>query len=635
MSLNPFFPFARQGRRRLRLKAFVSLLFLTAGIVSRAAYEGPVAAPTDAFGGPGPYSVVTDTFPSADWPGNVVTVVRPDGAPGRRPTWFFAHGFGGGDPTNYRELLNHLASHGSVVVYVPYPASEGGHPDEVYAILNRGFVAAAEKFADRIDTTRVGFVGHSYGGGAVPALALKAVRERGWGGNGLALFILAPWYSFGVGDADLASFPAGTQAVFEVYEDDTMNDHRMAIDLFTHLNLPAEDKDFLMLHSDRIDGYNYAASHRVPTGAERPGPRSAFNALDSWGVLRIAQALSASAFERDPAARQVALGNGAPEQVQMGRTPAGRALRPMTETDAPVPLFPSSRTRWGWDNPQNPRLASGLPTPDTRPRLVNLSARARSETGEGVLIVGAVVAGDRPKSLLIRAVGPQLRSYGVGSAMSDPRLDLFRGAEPDWTIDDWSETPDADAFAVATAEVHAFPLADGSKDAATLASFSPGVLTAHAQIGSGGPGVALLEFYDAEDDGSTRLANLSARSSVGTGDSILIAGFITAGDGPLRLLVRGLGPALGDYGVSGVLQDPQLEIFRGNERIAANDNWSADPAQADALAAAAAKVGAFPLKPGSADACVLLELPAGAYTAQLKGRDGGTGVGFVEVYALP
>ncbi len=602
---------------------------------AQAAYEGPVPPSTDAFGGPGPYTVVEETLPSPLWPGQVVTVFRPSGAVGRRPAWFFAHGFGGTNPTYYRELLNHLASHGAIVVFSPYPVSSGGHPDEAYAILFEGFVAAANRFSDQIDTSRVGFAGHSYGGGAVPALALRAVRDRGWGGNGLALMLLAPWYSFFVSDADLGSFPSRTQAVVEVYEDDLINDHRMAIDVFTHLNLPANDKDYLMVRSDRISGYNYNAEHTVPTGAGNPRPGNAFDALDSWAVLRIAQALTASAFQDDQAAHAVALGNGSAMQTQMGATPDGRAIRPMTQSDAPSPLFPESRCTFGFHRSENPRRNTPLPESPVQPRLVNLSARAKSAGGADVLIVGAVVAGDRPKSLLIRAVGPGLRSYGVANPMPDPRLISFRGAAPDIDIDDWSETPSVDALNAATSEVGAFNLTPDSNDAAVLMSFSPGAITAHAVANDTVAGVTLLELYDADLSASATLRNLSARARVGSGEDLLIAGFVTSGNGDLHLLIRGIGPALIGLGVADALPDPVLEIYRGSERIAINDNWSADAVKAAEIAAAATKVGAFPLAAGSSDASILLALPPGAYTAHVRPNDGHAGVGLVEIYVVP
>lgn len=103
----------------------------------------------------------------------------------------------------------------------------------------------------------------------------------------------------------------------------------------------------------------------------------------------------------------------------------------------------------------------------------------------------------------------------------------------------------------------------------------------------------------------------------------------------MRILVRAIGPGLKPFGVGGVLGDPQLEIYRGSERIAVNDNWSADPAGAASVLDATASVGAFALPAGSADSALVLSLPAGAYTAQVRGRDGTTGVALVEVYALP
>ncbi len=596
-------------------------------------YAGPVPAPIHAYGARGAFAVHTETLPSPGWPGRFVTVYLPDNAPGPRPVWFFSHGFAGTDVAFYDELLRHLASHGAVAVFSPYPANLL-RVAENYSILFDGFTAAATHYAARLDLTRVGFAGHSYGGGAVPALALRGVRDHGWGSNSLALLILAPWFSAFVSDADLASFPAHTQALVQIYEDDLINDHRMAIDLFRHLALPADNKDYVMLRSDRIDGYNYAANHRVPTGVATPN--GIFNALDVWGVHRLAQALAASAFNGDANARAVALGHGSDAQLQMGATASGRALRRMTRTDSPVPLFSSSRYLQPWDSNLNPRRAATLPAAESRPRLANLSARARSASGDDVLIVGAVLSGPRPKSLLVRAVGPALLDAGLADAMPDPRLTFFRGQVVDLEIDNWADTPDPDTLAAATAEVGALPLREASKDAALLASFPAGALTAHAAPHDGSsPGLTVLELFDADRDSATTLTNLSARARVGAGDEVLIAGFVIDSDVPLRVLVRGLGPALSAGGVPHPLRDPQLRLFRESDFIAANDHWSANPADADALAHAAAIVGASPLAAASTDAALLLTLPPGIYTAQLSATDGEPGIGLIELYLVP
>ncbi len=614
-----------------RVVKFLRRLAVAVAVVAglRAEHTGPVPAPVDTYGGPGAFAVVRETFPSPGWPGQEVTVFRPEGAAGPRPTWFFAHGFGGSKTLYYEELLEHLASHGAVVVFSPYPA-ELTNVASNYSILFDGFTAAAARFPSLIDTSRVIFAGHSYGGGAVPALALRALREKNWGAHGLALLMLAPWYSL-ITDAELAAFPASTLAIVQIYEDDTINDHRMAIDLFNHLALPAANKDFLLLRSDRIAGYNYTADHTVPTGTNRFGP--AFNALDTWGVHRLAQALAAATWESDPAARKIALGHGAAEQTQLGAV-GDRALRPMVSIAAPVPLFPSSRYLQRWDSLLNPRRATPPPEAPRQPHLAEISARAFTDSGDRVLIAGTVVAGPRPKSLLVRAVGPSLGGLDSSETLTDPRLAIFRGPTPDLEIDDWSQTPEPDVLAVAAEETGAFPLAENSKDAAVLASFPPGAVTVHARSAGGRGGITLLEIYDADRDDSVTLANLSARAHIGTGDNVLIAGFVTAGPGSLCLLIRAVGPGLAGA-LPSTLSDPQIDIYRGSVRVAGNDNWSTDPTEAAAIISAAQKVGAVPFADGSADAALLIDLPPGIYTAVVSGRSGATGVGMVEIYAVP
>src|SRR5690606_17636070 len=100
-------------------------------------------------------------------------------------------------------------------------------------------------------------------------------------------------------------------------------------------------------------------------------------------------------------------------------------------------------------------------------------------------------------------------------------------------------------------------------DAAILASFSPGTLTAIVSPHDpDSPGLAVVELYAADNDNATTPTNLSARAHVGSDDHVLIAGFVVAGDAPLRILVRGLGPALSAGGVLHPLLNPHLRLFR-------------------------------------------------------------------------
>jgi hypothetical protein len=259
-------------------------------------------------------------------------------------------------------------------------------------------------------------------------------------------------------------------------------------------------------------------------------------------------------------------------------------------------------------------------TPSGTARLSNLSVRTTMAAGQ-TLIVGVVV-NDGSRDILVRAAGPALAAFGLTSAMSDPLLELYSGTSMVLTNNDW-----AASLAPMFASVGAFSFTDGSKDAA----FVRGLNAAYSiQARGTGAGVVLVEAYDTGPTTPARLVNVSARNRAGTGDDILIAGFTISGTGAKQLLIRAVGPTLAVFGVGGVLQDPKLEIFDGTGvKVTENDTWS------PALATSFASVGAFELDNGSRDAALIAILPAGSYTAQVRGSDGGTGEALIEIYELP
>jgi hypothetical protein len=123
---------------------------------------------------------------------------------------------------------------------------------------------------------------------------------------------------------------------------------------------------------------------------------------------------------------------------------------------------------------------------------------------------------------------------------------------------------------------------------------------------------------------------VSARNIVGTGANVLIAGFNISGTGTKKLLIRGVGPGLAQFGVAGTLADPLVQVYDSKSALlASNDSWDAS------LTPVFASVGAFSLAANSKDAALVLSLPVGAYSVQVSGADGGNGDGLVEVYELP
>lgn len=252
--------------------------------------------------------------------------------------------------------------------------------------------------------------------------------------------------------------------------------------------------------------------------------------------------------------------------------------------------------------------------------LTNVAVRASMKQGQ-TLIIGFVVA-DGSEPILVRAGGPVVNQYGL-NGLPDPMLKLVSlSGTVVATNDDWP-TSLRELFST----LGAAPYENGSKDAALLWTVS-GPQTAHT-TGTGN-GVVLVEAYDAGAVDAThgaKLVNVSARYQVGTGDDILIAGFVIAGTGKKQVLIRGVGPGLVKQGVTGVLADPQIVIYDQSTPIGRNDDWSSD------LVATFNRLGAYPLDAGSKDAALVIELDAGKpYTVHVSGVGNTTGEALVEVY---
>ncbi|MEO7597819.1 MAG: immunoglobulin domain-containing protein [Opitutus sp.] len=261
-------------------------------------------------------------------------------------------------------------------------------------------------------------------------------------------------------------------------------------------------------------------------------------------------------------------------------------------------------------------------------RLMNLSVRAIPGPDDRALLIGFVVK-NSPKSMLIRAVGPGLSTYSNAATFKDPALTLYQGATMVGANDDWNGSETLKATA---ARLGAFPLPESSKDAGVLATFGAKAYTAN--ITGAGTGLALAELYDADTDAvpAGRLVNFSARAHAGSGDSVLIVGFVISGDTPLRVLIRAIGPTLANYGVTTQLADPQLKLYRGNTLVDQNDDWGG---RSD-LTAAFMQTGAFVLQnPASKDAAMIVTLGPGAYTVIVSGAGDTNGIALAEVYELP
>jgi hypothetical protein len=142
----------------------------------------------------------------------------------------------------------------------------------------------------------------------------------------------------------------------------------------------------------------------------------------------------------------------------------------------------------------------------------------------------------------------------------------------------------------------------------------------------GAEGTALVEVYDGDAAADSQLANVSTLGFVGTGDNVLIGGFVVSGTASTNVVVRALGPSLTQFGVPNAIQDPALELHDGNGSITSNDDWQT-----------AAKGESIPtlLQPADPrESAIQMSLAPGSYTAIVRGKGDTTGVGLVEVYNL-
>jgi len=261
--------------------------------------------------------------------------------------------------------------------------------------------------------------------------------------------------------------------------------------------------------------------------------------------------------------------------------------------------------------------------PTVGPQALNLSTRGLVSTDDNVLIGGFIITGTDPKTLVLRALGPSLSDFGLSNVLADPVLSVYNSSHTlIATNDNWQSDPNHFV-------VEANGLAPTNLlESATAQTLSPGAYTVVVTGKDPTPGIGLVELYDLSPLSNSKLGNISTRGSVGTTDNVLISGFIVGDVGSSTVVVRALGPSLTAYGVSGVLSDPILTIYDSTGTpIATNDNWQDNPNAIDIQ-----KNGLAP--PNASESALVLHLPAGAYTAIVRGANDGTGVALAEVYTL-
>jgi hypothetical protein len=239
--------------------------------------------------------------------------------------------------------------------------------------------------------------------------------------------------------------------------------------------------------------------------------------------------------------------------------------------------------------------------------------------GAGLMIGGFIIEGDANKDVVFRALGPSLKALGVKRIVPDPSLEVYDSASRlIQQNDNWTTLPPG------TVPLGLEPT--NPTESVIVTTLAPGSYTAIVRSVDGTEGNALFELYDLAP-GNSSMRNISTRGTAGTGDDVMIGGFIVGGTTPARIMIRAIGPSLAAFGVTGVLPDPVLELHdKDGALIDQNDNWQSDHAQ---------EIIDTNIPPSDEhESAIVATLAAGAYTAIVHDAGTAEGVALVEVYVL-
>ncbi|HMG06847.1 MAG TPA: choice-of-anchor Q domain-containing protein, partial [Chthoniobacterales bacterium] len=255
----------------------------------------------------------------------------------------------------------------------------------------------------------------------------------------------------------------------------------------------------------------------------------------------------------------------------------------------------------------------------TRATLANISTRSHVQPGDNAMIGGFIITGTEPRTVIVRGLGP---SINVPGSLADPVIEVHGSSgELLATNDNWQE-------AATRQEIIDSGLAPvNDLEPALWGILNPGAYTVVVRGKNNLTGISLFEVYDLDRTAVSKLANISSRGLVGTGDDVMIGGTIIDGNTSGGVLFRALGPSLTNFGIANGLGDPILELYDGNGGlIAVNHDWRDDQE---------AEISNTGLAPSNdLESAIVRDLTPGPYTAIVRGKDNGPGIAVVEVYNL-
>ena len=245
---------------------------------------------------------------------------------------------------------------------------------------------------------------------------------------------------------------------------------------------------------------------------------------------------------------------------------------------------------------------------------------------EGFIVQGP--AGSK-KKIIVRAIGPSLIPFGIADAVANPTLEIFNASNTKIASNDNWKTTQVGGIITGNqfAEINGSGVAPSNDlESAIIANLAPGAYTAVVRGAGNTVGTGVVDAFDLSAGSTAKLVNIATRGLIQPGDKLMIAGFIIQ-NGPVRAVVRAIGPSLVPFGITNALSDTTLELRNQNGMIVRkNDDWMTDQK---------AELEATGLQPSDPKEAALIEtIVPGQYTAQVRGKPESTGIGVVQVYFL-
>jgi len=315
----------RSRSRLLRHRVLVALA-VAAVLAATACAPGPPPPAPPELGSTGPCGRTNVQLSNPQVPSSPIHVAYPTGSAAApltggtcgdaaRPVVVLVHGYLASFNWVYEGVIDHFTRTGNIVVMATYSTDLV----DVQGSANRALqaVTAAVPQLEREDLSKVGLIGHSLGGGILPWVTQQVVT-RGWGAEGLWLFSLAPYQGIGTGAITL---PAHTRAVIEAYDQDTLVNRNVGVDLFRRMSIPASQKDHVTVRSSTHGSGSLTAQHTSPNSVISPD-----DAVKFYGIYRIGDILESCAL----------LGqNCTTDMTTMGNWPDGTPALTSVVTDNP------------------------------------------------------------------------------------------------------------------------------------------------------------------------------------------------------------------------------------------------------------------------------------------------------------